>query len=123
MSQSGALGLSVLDYASEPGIGISQFVSLGNKPDVSVSSAIAVFVAPLGVHQEDVAEAVVQAAASVPSKPVLAVLMGRQGLPQGRAELRPARIPAYIFPESAARALATLVEYRYRLCSAGRGRV
>ena len=35
VSQSGAMGLSVLDYASEYGIGISQFVSMGNKPDVS----------------------------------------------------------------------------------------
>ena len=35
VSQSGAMGLSVLDYAQEYGIGISQFVSVGNKPDVS----------------------------------------------------------------------------------------
>jgi acyl-CoA synthetase (NDP forming) len=35
VSQSGAMGLSVLDYAREFGIGISQFVSIGNKPDVS----------------------------------------------------------------------------------------
>ena len=35
VSQSGALGLSVLDYAREYGIGIWQFVSVGNKPDVS----------------------------------------------------------------------------------------
>src|SRR5690242_9992895 len=35
VSQSGALGVSVLDYAKEYGIGIAQFVSMGNKPDVS----------------------------------------------------------------------------------------
>src|SRR5690554_2536206 len=35
LSQSGALGLSILDYASEYRVGISQFVSVGNKPDVS----------------------------------------------------------------------------------------
>jgi acyl-CoA synthetase (NDP forming) len=35
VSQSGALGLSVLDYAAEYGIGIAQFASIGNKPDVS----------------------------------------------------------------------------------------
>ncbi|HEX4932052.1 MAG TPA: CoA-binding protein, partial [Gemmatimonadaceae bacterium] len=34
VSQSGALGMSVLDYAREYGIGISQFVSIGNSPDV-----------------------------------------------------------------------------------------
>jgi acetyl coenzyme A synthetase (ADP forming)-like protein len=34
-SQSGALGLAILDYARELGIGISTFVSVGNKADVS----------------------------------------------------------------------------------------
>jgi acetyl coenzyme A synthetase (ADP forming)-like protein len=34
-SQSGALGLAILEYAQEIGIGISQFVSVGNKADVS----------------------------------------------------------------------------------------
>ncbi len=34
-SQSGALGLAILDYATELGIGISTFVSVGNKTDVS----------------------------------------------------------------------------------------
>jgi len=34
-SQSGALGLAILDHATELGIGISTFVSVGNKADVS----------------------------------------------------------------------------------------
>jgi acyl-CoA synthetase (NDP forming) len=34
-SQSGALGMAILDYARESGIGISHFVSVGNKADVS----------------------------------------------------------------------------------------
>ena len=34
-SQSGAIGLAILDRARELGIGISQFVSMGNKADVS----------------------------------------------------------------------------------------
>lgn len=34
-SQSGALGLAILDYARDLGIGVSQFVSVGNKADVS----------------------------------------------------------------------------------------
>jgi acetyltransferase len=38
--------------------------------------------------------------------------MGREGLPAGRAELAAAGVPAYIFPESAARALAGLVRHR-----------
>lgn len=34
-SQSGALGIAVLDYASRIGVGVSSFASLGNKADVS----------------------------------------------------------------------------------------
>ncbi len=34
-SQSGALGLAILDYAKDLGVGISDFVSMGNKADVS----------------------------------------------------------------------------------------
>jgi acetyltransferase len=69
-------------------------------------------VPPLGVKQEDVAEAIVAAVGKDHRKPVLAVLMGREGLPQGRAELREVGIPAFIFPESAARALAGLARFR-----------
>ncbi|MCK5689868.1 acetate--CoA ligase family protein [Myxococcota bacterium] len=35
LSQSGALGVTILDYAHKLGIGISQFASVGNKADVS----------------------------------------------------------------------------------------
>jgi acetyltransferase len=80
--------------------------------DPNISSAIAAFVPPLGVRQLDVANAIIQARKAVPGKPLLAVLMGREGLPQGRAELSEADIPAYIFPESAARALAALNRQR-----------
>jgi acetyl coenzyme A synthetase (ADP forming)-like protein len=76
--------------------------------DPAVDIVVPIFVPPFGVKQEDVAEAIVGAAATRTDKPVIAVLMGREGLPQGRAELYEARIPAYIFPESAARAIATL---------------
>jgi acyl-CoA synthetase (NDP forming) len=34
-AQSGAVGIAVLDHASRVGPGISEFVSLGNKADVS----------------------------------------------------------------------------------------
>ena len=34
-SQSGALGIAILDYATQMGIGISTFVSIGNQADVS----------------------------------------------------------------------------------------
>jgi acetyl coenzyme A synthetase (ADP forming)-like protein len=80
--------------------------------DPNISAAIAAFVPPLGVRQLDVAMAIVKAKAAAPEKPILAVLMGRDGLPQGRAELGEAGIPAYIFPESAARALGALYKQR-----------
>jgi acetate---CoA ligase (ADP-forming) len=80
--------------------------------DANVDSAVAIFVPPLGIRAEDVAESIVAAALEHPLKPVLAVLMGREGLPEGRAELHRAAIPAYIFPESAARALGALRRLR-----------
>jgi len=80
--------------------------------DANVDSALALFVPPLGVRQEDVAESIGAVAPRHAAKPVLAVLMGRKGLPQGRAELHRAGIPAYIFPESAARGLAALRRHR-----------
>ncbi len=80
--------------------------------DPEVDAVIASFVPLLGIPQLDVAAAIVRARQSLPDKPLLAVLMGREGLPAGRAELAAAGIPAYIFPESAARALAALVRYR-----------
>lgn len=80
--------------------------------DPAIDAVVPIFVPPFGVRQEDVAEAIVSAAQTEPDKPMLAVLMGRKGLPQGRAELHEAGIPAYIFPESAARALNTLNRQR-----------
>ncbi|HEV2145903.1 MAG TPA: acetate--CoA ligase family protein [Longimicrobiaceae bacterium] len=80
--------------------------------DPNVDAVIATFVPPLGIRQEDVAEAIVDVAAGQREKPVMAVLMGREGLPQGLAELNAAGIPGYRFPESAVRALAAM--YRQR---------
>ncbi len=80
--------------------------------DPGVDAVIASFVPPLGVRQEDVAEAIVEAVRGYEEKPVLAVLMGREGLPQGLAELHRVGIPGYRFPESAVRALAAMHRYR-----------
>ncbi|MBL8988539.1 MAG: acetate--CoA ligase family protein [Gemmatimonadetes bacterium] len=80
--------------------------------DPAVDSAVAIFVPPLGVSQGDVSEAIAAAAITRPDKPVLAVLMGHEGLPAGKAGLHEAGIPAYIFPESAARALAAMCRQR-----------
>ncbi len=80
--------------------------------DPGIDSAVAIFVPPLGVRQEDVTEAIARVAVEHPTKPVLAVLMGHEGLPQGRAALAEAKIPAYIFPEAAARALNAMCRVR-----------
>ena len=76
--------------------------------DPGIDAVVPIFVPPFGIRQEDVADAIVGAAATNAEKPVLAVLMGREGLPYGRAELHGAGIPAFVFPESAARALSAL---------------
>jgi acetyl coenzyme A synthetase (ADP forming)-like protein len=76
--------------------------------DPNVDAAIAAFVPPLGIQARDVAEAIVRVNRRHPEKPLLAVLMGREGIPAGMAELHEARVPAYVFPESAARALGAM---------------
>lgn len=80
--------------------------------DDKIDAVISIFVPPLGVQQTAVADSIIAAAATNTSKPVISVLMGREGLPQGRAELADAHIPAYVFPESAARGLAALNRQR-----------
>jgi acetyl coenzyme A synthetase (ADP forming)-like protein len=80
--------------------------------DPAIDCVVPIFIPPLGIDQEAVARAIVDAASTQPAKPVLAVLMGRQGLSEWRAELRAAGIPTYIFPESAARAIAALNRHR-----------
>ena len=80
--------------------------------DPGIDAVVPIFIPPLNTDQESVAEAIAAAARTNPAKPVLPVLMGRRGLPEGRAELHAAGIPAYVFPESAARALAALSRYR-----------
>jgi acetate---CoA ligase (ADP-forming) len=79
--------------------------------DPNVDAAIASFVPPLGVKQLDVARKIRLAAEAHPMKPVLAVLMGRDGFDEGRAHLQEAGIPTYLFPESATHALSGLVRY------------
>jgi acetyl coenzyme A synthetase (ADP forming)-like protein len=80
--------------------------------DPGVDCAVAVFVPPFGVSQEAVAESIVSAVRNRPGKTVVAVLMGRVGLSEGRVELHAVRVPAFVFPESAARALAALCTYQ-----------
>jgi len=74
--------------------------------DEGIDALIASYV-PLALEAPLVARAIRDGADGA-NKPVLAVLMSKRGLPQGMAELQESPIPAYRFPESAARALAAM---------------
>ncbi len=79
--------------------------------DPGVDAVIACFVPPLGVHAADVARAITDTGAGR-EQPVMAVLMGRKGLRESRDLLNAASVPAFIFPESAVRALVGMDKYR-----------
>lgn len=72
--------------------------------DPNVDSVIVIFIPPLVTAAEDVADAIRSAVAGT-TKPVLATFLGMQGT----APLAP--VPAYLFPESAAVALARVTHY------------
>ena len=74
--------------------------------DEGIDALIASYV-PLALEAPLVARAIRDGAEGT-DKPVLAVLMSKRGLPQGMAELQESPIPAYRFPESAARALGAM---------------
>ena len=76
--------------------------------DPNVDAVIASFIPPLGIQARDVALAIRDAAATRPDIPVIAVMLGRNGVPAALEELVDAGIPGYVFPESAVRALAAL---------------
>jgi acetyltransferase len=40
LSQSGGLGLAILDYAKNLNIGISTFISVGNRADISANDVL-----------------------------------------------------------------------------------
>lgn len=78
--------------------------------DQNVDSAIVIFVAPIITDPIQVALKIAEVAEKF-DKPVLGCFMGVQGVATGVEELHRRRLPAYPFPESAARALAAMVRY------------
>ncbi len=84
MSQSGALGTAVLDWAAGEGIGLSRFVSLGNKADVSEVDLVRAWAddpdtAVVAAYLEAVSDgaAFVEAATALSAhKPVIALKAG-----------------------------------------------
>lgn len=80
--------------------------------DPAIDCVLSIFIPPLGIDQEEVTRAIADAARANPDKPVLAVLMGQEGLADARAKMAKVGIPTYMFPESAARAIAALNRHR-----------
>lgn len=78
--------------------------------DENVDAAIVIFVAPIITDPSAVAQKISQVAEKF-DKPVLGCFMGVKGMAPGVEELQRHRIPAYAFPESAARTLASMVKY------------
>jgi acetyl coenzyme A synthetase (ADP forming)-like protein len=73
--------------------------------DPQVDSVLAIFIPPLVTQANDVAAAIAGAARGA-NKPVLATFFGAAGVPEALAP-----VPCYVFPESAAAALARVVGY------------
>jgi acetyltransferase len=91
--------------------------------DEGVDACIAIYVPPVRVDEVDVARAVWETAAKH-RKPVLANFLGRAEDSPGFVELVSHGIPSYLFPESAARALAAMHRYaRYREREEGQTRI
>jgi acetyl coenzyme A synthetase (ADP forming)-like protein len=72
--------------------------------DPNVDSLLVIFIPPLLTAAEQVAAAITEAAEGS-AKPVLATFMGEHG------SIRLSRVPSYMFPESAAVALARATQY------------
>ena len=105
-SQSGALGIAILDYARQNNIGISTFISVGNKADVSGNDLLLAW-------EEDPATDVIVlylesfgnprrfarlARRIARKKPIVAVKSGRTSAGTGRPRATPAPWPASTSP-------------------------
>lgn len=80
--------------------------------DPNVDAAIAIFVPPIQIRATAVAAGIARVVENHPTKTVLGCLMGKKGVQSGMTELKRHSIPAFMFPESAARALAAMDRYR-----------
>ncbi|MFI5371068.1 MAG: acetate--CoA ligase family protein, partial [Candidatus Eisenbacteria bacterium] len=88
--------------------------------DPNVDSVLVVYVQPTPTGTLEVARAIVRANEATKAerrirgetlKPVLSCFMGAHGVPEGLRSLQEAHVPSYVFPESAAIALAHAVGY------------
>ena len=131
VGNSDALGLLAADAAAEVGLLVTRSVTLSAEPsaedfedaldeaidDPEVDSVIAVYIPPLNVSGEDVAN-VLAAVGEQSDKPLVSSFLGAEGVPEllrvpdvaGSAAGR-GSVPSYPAVEAAVRALARVVEY------------
>ena len=131
VGNSDALGLLAADAAAAVGLLVTRSVTLGAEPsaedfedalddaidDPEVDSVIAVYIPPLNVSGEDVAN-VLAAVGEQSDKPLVSSFLGAEGVPEllrvpdvaGSAAGR-GSVPSYPAVEAAVRALASVVEY------------
>lgn len=79
--------------------------------DENVDALLVISVPPIVEDEVAIARAIWQTAAE-PGKPVVTTFLGRREESPGIAELVEHNIPSYLFPESAARALAAMSTYK-----------
>jgi acetyl coenzyme A synthetase (ADP forming)-like protein len=79
--------------------------------DEGIDAMLVIFVHPVYVDAQKIAEAIIQASQEQSEKPVLCCFMGKKDELSGIEELQKAGLPSYLFPESAAMALAAMEKY------------
>jgi acyl-CoA synthetase (NDP forming) len=88
--------------------------------DPNIDALLVLYVPPITLIASEVAESIVRGVAEAtrladlegrPHKPVLSCFLGTHGLQESMSTLHEGRIPSYVFPESAAIALARAVRY------------
>jgi acyl-CoA synthetase (NDP forming) len=78
--------------------------------DANIDAVIVIFVPPLDTMAQAVAGAILKGAEGS-AKPILSCFMGSHGVPESLRSLQSGNIPSFRFPETAARALARVVQY------------
>jgi acetate---CoA ligase (ADP-forming) len=80
--------------------------------DPSVDTLVVTYVPPMVTRPEEIAAAIARGAGTVPAeKPVLTVFLSSHGAPAALATGQRGRLPAYLYPEDAALALAAAERY------------
>src|SRR5262249_24154202 len=80
--------------------------------DPSVDALVVIYVPPMVTAPEEIGTAIARSAATVPAeKPILTVFLSSRGAPAELGTGARGRVPAYLFPENAALALAAAERY------------